>query len=133
MKPRTAVPASRRQFLADAAAAGAACLAANRSTHAAEPKPWTMRLATSSIHYMHLPIEGACEQIARLGFEAIDIWSAHAGCPHLDDVQKRLGPDGLKKLLARQKLDLFAFSTYRGGYKRYAELLGKAGACGRRG
>lgn len=76
---------------------------------------------------MELPIEQACERIARLGFEAIDIWSAHQGCPHLDDIAKRLGSDGLKKLLAKHQLKLFAFSVYRGGYERYAELLGKAG------
>jgi sugar phosphate isomerase/epimerase len=90
-------------------------------------KKWRMRLSTSSIHFMQLPIEQAFEQIARLEFEAIDIWSAHAGCPHLDDVLKRLGADGLKKLLVKNKLKLFAFSVYQGGYKRYAELLGKAG------
>jgi len=90
-------------------------------------KKWQMRLSTSSIHFMQLPIEQACERIAGLGFEAIDIWSAHNGCPHLDDVAKRLGPDGLKKLLAEHKLKLFAFSVYSGGYARYADLLGKAG------
>jgi len=86
-----------------------------------------MRLSTSSIHFMQLPIEQACERIANLGFEAVDIWSAHEGCPHLDDVAKRLGPEGLKKLLAKHNLKLFAFSVYQGGYARYAELLGKAG------
>jgi sugar phosphate isomerase/epimerase len=90
-------------------------------------KKWRMRLSTSSIHFMQLPIEQACERIAKLGFEAIDIWSAHEGCPHLDDVAKRLGSEGLKMLLAKHKLKLFAFSVYRGGYKRYAELLGKSG------
>ena len=45
-----------------------------------------MHLSTSSIHFSELPIEKACERIAGLGFEAIDIWSAHEGCPHLDDV-----------------------------------------------
>ena len=76
---------------------------------------------------MELPIEQACERIAQLGFKAIDIWSAHEGCPHLDDVAKRLGAEGLKKLLVKHKLKLFAFSVYRGGYERYAELLGQAG------
>ena len=93
----------------------------------AEVPAWQMRLSTSSIHFAELPIEKACERIARLGFEAIDIWSAHEGCPHLDDVASRLGPDGLKELLARHRLKLFAFSVYQGGYARYAELLGKAG------
>ena len=88
---------------------------------------WRMRLSTSSIHFMQLPIEQACEQIAKLGFEAIDIWSAHEGCPHLDDAAERLGAGGLKKVLAKNKLKLFAFSVYRGGYKRYAQLLGKTG------
>jgi len=88
---------------------------------------WRMRLSTSSIHFMQLPIEQACERIAKLGFESVDIWSAHGGCPHLDDVANRLGPDGLKKLLAKHKLKLFAFSVYKGGYERYAELLGKVG------
>jgi len=94
---------------------------------AAAAQKWRMRLSTSSIHFMQLPIEQACERIAKLGFEAIDIWSAHNGCPHLDDVAKRLGPEGLKELLAKHKLNLFAFSVYKGGYERYAELLGKAG------
>jgi len=89
--------------------------------------PWQMRLSTSSIHFTELPIEKACEKIAGLGFEAIDIWSAHEGCPHLDDVASRLGPEGLRELLAKCKLKLFAFSVYQGGYERYAELLGKAG------
>ena len=86
-----------------------------------------MRLSTSSIHYLHLPIEQACERIAKLGFEAVDIWSAHAGCPHLDDVAQRLGADGLRKVLDQQKLKLFAFSVYAGGYARYAQLLGESG------
>ena len=86
-----------------------------------------MRLSTSSIHYLHLPIEQACERIAKLGFEAVDIWSAHQGCPHLDDVAKRLGADGLRKVLDQQKLKLFAFSVYAGGYARYAQLLGESG------
>ncbi len=88
---------------------------------------WRIHLSTSSIHFMQLPIEQACERIANVGFEAIDIWSAHEGCPHLDDVANRLGPEGLKKLLAEYKLKLFAFSVYKGSYARYAELLGKAG------
>lgn len=86
-----------------------------------------MRLSASSIDYMRLPIAEACQRIARLGFEAIDIWSAHAGCPHLDDVLNRLGADGLRELLAKYKLKLYAFSVYQGGYRKYAELLGAAG------
>lgn len=127
---KTGICLNRRNFLKVLSAGAAAGIAvpvlpvlARRDAR----KKWRMRLSTSSIHFMQLPIEQACEQIAKLGFEAIDIWSAHAGCPHLDDVSKRLGADGLKKLLTKNKLKLFAFSVYQGGYKHYAELLGKAG------
>ncbi len=123
----------RRQFLAATASVAAAAAVPGAFTlasplrAAAEEKKWPMKLSTSSIQYTKLPIEQACQRIAALGFEAIDIWSAHAGCPHLDDVQKRLGPEGLKEVLAKNKLKLYAFSVYAGGYARYAELLGKAG------
>ncbi len=121
---------TRRRFLSTTGVAIPAGLIATgpvSGVRAARKAPWRMRLSTSSIHYMQLPIEQACEQIAKLGFDAIDIWSAHEGCPHLDDVAKRLGPDGLKELLAKHELKLYAFSVYKGGYQRYAELLGKAG------
>jgi sugar phosphate isomerase/epimerase len=120
----------RRGFLKLATAA-VACrrvqAAAGSDPAPAEVPAWQMRLSTSSIHFAELPIEKACERIARLGFEAIDIWSAYDGCPHLDEVAARLGPEGLKDLLAKHELKLFAFSVYQGGYARYAELLGKAG------
>jgi len=122
---------NRREFLARtacvaAAGAAGAILLKARPVPAANG-PWKMRLSASSIDYSKLPIEQACERIAALGFEAIDIWSPHAGCPHLDDVQKRLGPTGLKELLAKHNLKLYAFSVYAGGYPKYAELLGQAG------
>ena len=125
MDERTRRRASRRRFLCGAAC-GAAAVAAPGLLAGAKGR-WPMRLSTSSIEFSKLPIEQAVERIAKLGFDAVDIWSAHAGCPHLDDVAKRLGPGGLKELLAKHKLDLYAFSVYRGGYKRYAELLGAAG------
>jgi len=122
----------RRRFLAQLAGGAAAGVAA--AGLLAEPSPawaaqgrWKMRLSGSSINFSKVPIEQAVQRIAKLGFEAIDVWSAHAGCPHLDDVQKRLGPEGLKELLAKNKLKLYAFSVYAGGYAKYAELLGKAG------
>lgn len=121
---------TRRSFLkvmGVGAAAGIAAPVLPVLAKKAVRKKWRMRLSTSSIHFMQLPIEQTCERIAKLGFEAIDIWSAHQGCPHLDDVAERLGAEGLKKLLTKNKLKLFAFSVYRGGYGRYAELLGKAG------
>jgi sugar phosphate isomerase/epimerase len=118
---------NRRAFIGALAGAAVAGAGAPGLLGAGDEKPWKMRLSTSSIHYSSLPIEQACARISKLGFEAIDIWSAHNGCPHLDDVQKRLGPGKLKALLKKNNLKLYAFSVYRGGYPKYAELLGKSG------
>lgn len=121
---------NRRQCLEGlvGAAAGAAAMCGGlRSAFASADRPWKMRLSGSSINFSKLPIEQACERIAALGFEAIDIWSPHAQCPHLDDVQGRLGAEGLKELLAKHRLQLYAFSVYAGGFPKYAELLGQAG------
>ena len=89
----------------------------------------SLRLSTSSLLFKDLPIDTACERIAALGFEAVDLWSAYEGCPHLDDALQRLGGSGLRELLARHRLQLFAASTYVGGYEKYARLLGAAGGC----
>lgn len=121
---------NRREFL-DSAARGAAALGmvGPQLAQAAElaDKSWRLRLSTSSIHFKGLPIEQACARISKLGFRAIDIWCAYDNCPHLDDVLNRLGPNGLKALLEKNRLQLYAFSTYVGGYAKYADLLGKAG------
>jgi hypothetical protein len=78
---------NRRRFLAGLSC-GWASLSAGLAV--ARSLPWTLRLSASSIGFSRLPIEQACERIARLGFEGIDIWSAYAGCPHLDDIHRRL-------------------------------------------
>ncbi len=123
---------NRREFLRSTASVAAGFYASTfLNNAAAEPaktkSTWKMRLSCSSINFASLSIEKAVERIAALGFDAIDVWSAHAGCPHLDDVQKRLGPQGLADLLAKHKLKLYSFSVYSGGYPRYAELLGRTG------
>lgn len=112
---------SRRRFIGATATAGLVSIAGG------ERLGWQMRFSTSSIQFTRLPIEQACERIAALGFEAIDIWSAHAGCPHLDDVHTRLGAAGLRQLLESHGLKLCGFSVYQGGYPKYAQLLGDAG------
>ena len=129
MQFNSAVEMPRRRFVRNLAwaTAGAAGLPLAKAADAPAAEPWRMRLSCSSINFMSLPIEEACERIAALGFEAIDIWSAHAGCPHLDDVLQRLGAAGLQELLERTKLKLYAFSVYQGGYRKYAELLRKCG------
>ena len=120
---------SRRRFVAGVSAGGLAAWAAARLSAADQPAEWTMRLSCSTIAFTRLPIEAAVARIAALGFEAVDVWSAHAGCPHLDDVAARLGAAGLMELLAKHKLKLYSFSVYAGGYKKYAELLGQCGGC----
>lgn len=84
-------------------------------------------MSTSSIHFKDLPLEHACERIARLGFSGVDLWSAYEGCPHLDDALNQLGSENLRALLRRTGLELCAFSTYVGGYAKYAKLLAGLG------
>jgi len=83
------------------------------------------------VQFSSLSVEKACKRIAALGFAAVDFWHAGFGCPHLDEIEKRLGPKGLQDLLAKCHLKLYAFSCYNvganAGYPRFAELLGKAG------
>jgi sugar phosphate isomerase/epimerase len=116
---------NRRQFLAATATALAATSGCSICDRAPSDR-WRLRLSTSTILFRHLPIEQACEQIAKLGFDGVDIWSGYEGCPHLDDALNRLGPGGLNAVLARLGLRLTAFSTYVGGYAKYAALLGES-------
>lgn len=121
-----AAPSSRRDFLGKLTA-GVAATAVTRASMGAPDKPWAMRLSTSSVQFGSLPVEEACARIAALGFEAIDIWCPFGKGKHLAEVESRLGAEGLKKVLAQHKLKLYAFSVYRGGYAKYAELLGQMG------
>ena len=124
-------PLDRRQFLAAAAATCAAVGMARRTAAAASP-PWAMRLSFSSVMLAALPIEEVCERANRLGFEAIDIWCPFDNCNHLADVVSRLGPEGLKELLAKHHLSLASFTTYTTkkeavGFPAYADFIGKFG------
>lgn len=118
---------NRREFIGGIAGVGAAAMSGPMALAAEGKGQWSLRLSTSSNHFRQLSLEDACERIGKLGFEAIDIWSAFQGCKHLDDAKERLGAEGLKEVLAKHNLKLFAFSVYVGGYPRYAEFLG---ACG---
>jgi sugar phosphate isomerase/epimerase len=123
---------SRRDFIKAAGVGAVATATGGISRANAESKPeqkkWQMKLSTSTIHYRELPFDGACEKISGLGFEGIDIWSTGVdqGYRHLDNINDRLGPEGLKAILKKHNLKLFSFTTW-GGYERYAELLGKVG------
>ena len=118
---------SRRSFLTKTLAGTAALATAGSAFADDKENKWKMRLSTSSIQFKSLPIEKACERIAALGFEAIDIWSPHTGCPHLDDAVNRLGPERLKELLKRLKLKPYAYAVYAGGFAKYADFIGKMG------
>ncbi len=122
---------TRRSFLSSAAGCGAAMSLLQGCANTAAPKPgkWKMKMSAASVCYSSLPIEQACERIAALGFDGIDIWPTIFHCKHLEDVRTRLGPDGLKELLEKHKLEISAFSVYGSGngLKKYAELIGKAG------
>ncbi len=120
---------TRRSFLGAAAGCGAAMSLLQGCANTPTPKPakWKMKMSASSICYSSLPIEQACERIAALGFDGIDIWAPFGRCKHLADVKTRLGPDGLKALLKKHKLDIAAFTFYSRDYREYAELLGRVG------
>ena len=137
MNPTTSASQSllgRRQFLRTAAVPLAA-LALPGLAEFARATPvsaWRMRLAFSSVMLAELPIEEVCARAAKLGFEAIDIWCPFDNCKHLADVIARLGPDGLKELLAKHKLALSSFTTYttpaeKVGFPAYADFIGKFG------
>jgi sugar phosphate isomerase/epimerase len=123
---------TRRRFIRRAVASAGLAVSASILHNFAATKPqsgssWRCRLSASSILFKDLSLEEACARIAVLGFEAVDLWSAYDQCPQLDDAANRLGPAGLKALLAKNRLELCAFSVYVGGYAKYAELLGLLG------
>lgn len=120
---------TRRSFLSGVAGCGAAMSLLPRCVGDVLPeaKKWKMRMSASSVCYSSLSIEKACEQIAGLGFEGIDIWAPFRHCKHLEDVRTRLGGKGLKELLTKHKLKISAFSYYGHDFKKYAGLLGQVG------
>jgi sugar phosphate isomerase/epimerase len=117
----------RRDFLRNLSAGALAAAALPAPVALAADLPWKMRLATSSVMFAALPIEQVCERVARLGLGAIDIWCPFGACKHLDDVNQRLGADGLKALLAKHQLELCAFTVYSVGLARYATLVRQFG------
>ena len=80
----------------------------------------------STINFMSLSLEKACERIDALGFDAVDIWGG-LGCPHLNQVADELKPEGLKEVLEKHRLKLGGFSVYGVTQLPYAKLLGQCG------
>lgn len=124
---------TRRSFLRTAALPLSAMAFPGLAARAAvAPPPWQMRLAFSSVMLAERPIEEVCERAAKLGFEAIDIWSPFDRCKHLADVSQRLGPEGLKELLEHHRLALASFTTYgsktdSGRFPQFADFIAKSG------
>ena len=123
---------SRRDFIAGTAiTAATACTCGVGGVMAKEKANWDMKLATSSVMFDRIPIEKACETVARLGLKGIDIWAPFtwggAKCDHLLDVKKRLGGKGLRELLTKHKLELAAFTLYGHKLADYSGLIGDFG------
>jgi sugar phosphate isomerase/epimerase len=113
------MPIARRSLLAGAASALAL---------KAAPSKWPLRLSTSSVMFNSLPVEDACVRIAAAGYDAVDLWQGDLfKTNHLDEALDRLHPDGLKSLLAANRLRLCSFTSFFSGIDRYAQLLGAAG------
>ena len=118
---------SRRTFLKQAVTTGLLASLPMPILRAAEQKPAKKPLySCSSINFTSLSLEKACERIAELGYDAIDIWG-YLGCQHLKQVADDLKSEGLKALLEKHRLKLGSFSVYGAGYAPYAKLLGQCG------
>jgi sugar phosphate isomerase/epimerase len=127
---RSNTSACRRDFLkrASLATAGVAAACLPGALRAApESNAWKMRLSGSTVNFSRESLEEACRRIAAVGFEAIDVWGEFGHCRHLDYALEKLGPAGLKELLAKHRLTFYAASVYSRGYSRYAKLIGEAG------
>ncbi len=126
---------TRRAALAAAMGGGAAlaaCEAAQtRPAGAPEKKKkrveWGIKLSASTLMFKDLSVQDALKKISELDYQGVDIWAGHTGCKHLQQVQDRLGPQGLRELLLQTNLSLYSFSVYGGGFKKYADLLGEVG------
>jgi sugar phosphate isomerase/epimerase len=129
---------SRRQFihatttgtLAALAIPGLSCRHAALRADSTPSQP--LRFSLCSVMVAELPLEEVCERAAQLGFAAIDIWCPFDNCHHLADAVQRLGPDGLKQLLARHRLALGSFTTYTSpvekvGFPAYADFIRRVG------
>ena len=101
------------------------------STEAARRAAWHPRLALSSVMFSDLPLPDFCKQAEALGFHGIDLWGPFGKCRHLDEAQQ-LGAEGFRRLLARHKLEVGCYTTYRTtghteGFPAYAEFIGQCG------
>jgi sugar phosphate isomerase/epimerase len=92
---------------------------------------WRPRLALSSVMFSKLSLEAFCRQAVELGFKGIDLWSPFGDCRHLAEARE-LGAKGWKKLLAKHRLEVGCYTTYRTpghgeGFPGFAEFIGASG------
>ena len=97
----------------------------------ASPTGWQPRLALSSVMFSDLSLEAFCRQAVELGFKGIDLWGPFGKCRHLAEARD-LGVDGWRKLLARHRLEVGCYTTYRTkgheeGFPGFAEFIGASG------
>jgi len=123
---------SRRGFLrAGGRLAALALLPALGAESAGPAAGWRPRLALSSVMFSALALEAFCRQAAELGFQGIDLWGPFGKCRHLAEARE-LGADGWRQLLAKHRLEVAAYTTYRTkgheeGFPGYAGFIGAAG------
>jgi sugar phosphate isomerase/epimerase len=126
---------TRRDFLRASARVAALWLVPLVSSCAskgpARRAAWRPRLALSSVMFSDLPLPDFCEQAAALGFNGIDLWGPFGKCRHLVEAQQ-LGVEGFRRLLARHKLQIGCYTTYRTtghteGFPAYGEFIGQCG------
>ena len=123
---------TRRGFLwAGGSCAALSLLPARGDERGGGGTAWKPRLALSSVMFLELSLVAFCRQAAELGFQGIDLWSPFGKCRHLAEAQE-LGAEGFRKLLARHRLELACYTTYRTkghdeGFPGFAEFIG---ACG---
>jgi sugar phosphate isomerase/epimerase len=92
---------------------------------------WRPRLALSSVMFSQLSLGAFCGQAAELGFKGIDVWSPFGNCRHLAEARE-LGVDGWRRLLAKHRLEVACYTTYRTaghdeGFPGFAEFIGASG------
>lgn len=126
----TGMKRSRRSVLKLGGGVAAAAMLPVRGAKV-DGNAWRPRLALSSVMFSELGLEQLCAKAVELGFRGIDLWSPFGKCRHLAEAQE-MGAEAFQKLLARHRLELGAWTTYRTkghdeGFPGYAEFIG---ACG---
>jgi len=116
----------RREFLKQALATGLLASLPTQTLRAVEKKlPKKPLYSCSTVNFSSLPLEKACERIAALGFDAVDIWHTVGSikCPHFQEIVDDLQPKGLNAILDKHRLKLGSFSLYSGGYPQHAKWI----------